>query len=73
MTTSERELARRVTAIKEPPMPMPAIKRWMPVQRKRDPVELSEITVHDVDIIEVWRRGLVLRAAPFLGQATSTG
>jgi hypothetical protein len=39
-------------------MPMPAIKRWMPVQRKRiDPVELSEITVQDVDIVEVWRRG----------------
>jgi hypothetical protein len=37
-----------------------------------DPVELSEIAVHDVDIVEVWQRGLVLRAAPFVGQATST-
>ena len=55
-------------------MPRPAIKRWMPVQGKRiDPVELSEITVHNVDIVEVWRRGLVLSAAPFGGQATSTG
>jgi len=55
-------------------MPRPAIKRWMPVQGKRiDPVELSEITVHDVDIVEVWRRGVVLRAATFVGQATSTG
>ena len=45
-----------------------------PVQGKRiDPVELSEIAVHDVDIVEVWRRGLVLRAAQFVGQATSTG
>jgi hypothetical protein len=55
-------------------MPRPAIKRWMPVQGKRIyPVELSEIAVHDVDIVEVWRRCLVLRAAPFGGQATSTG
>jgi len=44
------------------------------VRGKRiDPVELSEITLHDVDIVEVWRRGLVLRAAQFVGQATSTG
>ena len=28
------------------------------VRGKRiDPVELSEITLHDVDIVEVWRRG----------------
>jgi hypothetical protein len=26
-----------------------------------------------VDIVEVWRRGLVLRVAPFVGRATSTG
>jgi hypothetical protein len=44
------------------------------VRGKRiDPGELSEITLHDVDIVEVWRRGLVLRAAQFVGQATSTG
>ena len=55
-------------------MPRPAIKRWMPRPGKRiDPGELSEITLHDVDIVEVWRRGLVLRAAQFVGQATSTG
>jgi hypothetical protein len=38
-----------------------------------DPAELSEIAVHAVDIIEVCRRGPVLRAAPFVGQVTSTG
>jgi hypothetical protein len=29
-----------------------------------------KIAVHDVDIVEVWRRGLVLRAATFVGEAT---
>jgi hypothetical protein len=32
------------------------------------PSELSEVTLQDVDLVEVWRTVLVLRATPFVGQ-----
>jgi hypothetical protein len=54
--------------------PRPVIKHWMPRPGQRiDQLNSRKIAVHDVDIVEVWRRGLVHRAAPFVVQATSTG
>jgi hypothetical protein len=66
MTTSERELASASPISKDRRCPVQQSSGRCPVQGKRiDPVELSKIAVHDVDIVEVWRRGLVLSAAPF--------
>jgi hypothetical protein len=45
----------RVTDIKDLRCPGQQSSGGCPVQGKRiNPVELSEITLHDVDIVEVW-------------------
>jgi len=54
MTTSERELASASPISKDRRCPVQQSSGGCPVQGKRiDPVELSEIAVHDVDIVEV--------------------